>query len=259
MQTGLGPVPGNVLVTGAGRRIGAAIVRHLAAQGWGVVLHYRDSAAEAEALAASLPRAWTIQADLADAAAAAALPARAAVLAGGLGALVNNASLFEYDQPGAFSPEAFQRHMAVNLLAPALLVKGFAEALPEDAEGAVVNMLDNRLFAPNPDYFTYALSKYGLLGMTEMHALAYAPRIRVNGVAPAIVLVSGDQTDENFRRAHINNPLQRGVEPQDVAEAVAYLLRARSTTGEVMVVDSGQRLRRRGRDVAFPVAGGLLA
>jgi NAD(P)-dependent dehydrogenase (short-subunit alcohol dehydrogenase family) len=249
---------GNVLITGAGRRIGAAIARHLSAQGWGVVLHYRESAAEAEALAASLPRAWTIQADLADAEAAAALPGRAAALAGRIDALVNNASLFDYDQPMAFSPEAFQRHMAVNLLAPALLVKGFAEALPEEADGAVVNLLDNRLFAPNPDYFTYALSKYGLLGMTEMHALAYAPRIRVNGVAPAIVLVSGDQTDENFGRAHINNPLQRGVEPQDVANAVAYLLGARSTTGEVIVVDSGQRLRRRGRDVAFPASMGVM-
>jgi NAD(P)-dependent dehydrogenase (short-subunit alcohol dehydrogenase family) len=141
--------------------------------------------------------------------------------------------------------------MAVNLLAPALLTQGFAAALAAEAEGAVVNLLDNRLYAANPDYFTYALSKYGLAGMTEMHALAYAPRIRVNGVAPSIALLSGDQTDENFHRAHSNNPLATGVTALDVAAAVSYLLSAPSTTGTVLLVDAGQRLRRRGRDVAF--------
>lgn len=241
----------NVLVTGGGKRIGAAIARRMAAAGWGVVIHHNASGEEARALAAELPLAWTIQADLADADAAAGLAGRAATLCGGLRGLVNNASLFEFDSPVAFTPELFARHMGVNLLAPALLTQGFAAALPEAAEGAVVNLLDNRLYAANPDYFTYALSKYGLAGMTEMHALAFAPRIRVNGVAPAITLVSGEQSEENFRRAHVNNPLLRGVTAEDVAEAVAYMMTAPSTTGSVVVVDAGQRLRRRGRDVAF--------
>lgn len=245
----------NVLVTGAARRIGAVIARTLAGAGWGVVIHHHTGAAEAASLAAEIAagggRAWTIGADLADAASAGALPARAAALCGGLHALVNNASLFLYDTPSAFTAADFHRQAAVNLLAPALLVKGFAAQLPEGAEGAVVNLLDNRLWAPNPDYFTYALSKYGLAGMTEMAALHFAPRIRVNAVAPAITLVSGEQSEENFRRAHRNNPLRRGVEPEDVAGAVLYLLGARAVTGEVVVVDSGQRLRRRGRDVAF--------
>ncbi len=244
----------NVLVTGGGRRIGAAIARRLAADGWGVVIHHHASADEAHALAAELPRAWTVQADLSNAAAAIALPAQAAALAGGVHGLVNNASLFEYDSPHAFDPARFARHMAVNLLAPALLTHGFAAALPPGADGAVVNLLDNRIHAANPDYFTYALSKYGLAGMTEMHALAFAPRIRVNGVAPSIALVSGDQTDGNFRRAHVNNPLEKGVTAQDVAAAVAYLLGAPTTTGTILLVDAGQRLRRRGRDVAFPGA-----
>lgn len=242
----------NVLVTGGGKRIGAAIVRRLSAQGWGVVIHYKSSAEEADALSAELPAAWTVQADLSDAAAAASLPARAAELAGGLHGLVNNASLFEYDAPRAFDPAGFSNHMAVNLLAPALLTQGFAAALPAAKQGSVVNLLDNRLYAANPDYFTYALSKYGLAGMTEMHALAFAPRIRVNGVAPSIALLSGDQTDDNFNRAHTNNPLATGVTAQDVAAAVGYLMDARSTTGTVLLVDAGQRLRRRGRDVAFP-------
>ena len=241
----------NVLVTGAGRRIGAAIARRMAAAGWGVVIHHNASGGEARALAAELPLAWTIQADLADAAAAAALVGRAAALCGGLHGLVNNASLFEFDSPAAFTPGLFAHHMAVNLLAPALLTQAFAAALPKGADGAVVNLLDNRLYAANPDYFTYALSKYGLAGMTEMHALAFAPRIRVNGVAPAIALVSGEQSADNFQRAHINNPLERGVTAEDVAEAVAYLIAAPSTTGSVVTVDAGQRLRRRGRDVAF--------
>ena len=240
----------NALVTGGGKRIGAAIIRRLAAAGWGVVIHHNASGDEARALAAGLPHAWTIQADLSDAAAAAALPGQAAALAGSLAGLVNNASLFEYDTPQAFDAAGFARHMAVNLLAPALLTQGFARAVGE-GEGAVVNLLDNRLYAANPDYFTYALSKYGLAGMTEMHALAFAPRIRVNAVAPSIALLSGDQSEAGFRSAHANNPLQRGVTAGDVADAVAYLLDAPSTTGTTLLVDAGQRLRRRGRDVAF--------
>ena len=241
----------NVLVTGGGLRIGAAIVRALSSRGWGVVIHHNRSGEAARALAASLPSAWIVQADLADAAAAAALPARAAALAGGLHGLVNNASLFDYDTPQAFDAAGFARHMAVNLLAPALLTQNFAAALG-DGEGAVVNLLDNRLYAANPDYFTYALSKYGLAGMTEMHALAFAPRIRVNAVAPSIALLSGEQGEEGFQRAHVNNPLGRGVTAEDVADAVGYLMDAPSTTGTTVLVDAGQRLRRRGRDVAFP-------
>lgn len=251
-------MPG-ILVTGGARRIGAAIARRLAEAGEPVVIHHHTGAAEAEALAGELRAAgglaWTIGADLADAGAAADLPARAAALCGGLHGLVNNASLFLYDTPSAFDAAQFARQAAVNLLAPALLTRGFAVQLAEGTAGAVVNLLDNRLYAPNPDYFTYALGKYGLAGMTEMAALHFAPRIRVNGVAPAITLVSGEQSEANFQRAHRNNPLQSGVEPADVAEAVLYLLRAQRVTGEVIVVDGGQRLRRRGRDVAFAVEG----
>lgn len=244
----------NLLVTGGARRIGAEIARAASAAGYGVVIHHNSSAAEAAALAAALReaggQAWTIGAELEDAAAAARLPAEAAALCGGLDALVNNASLFLYDTPGAFDAAQFHRHTAVNLLAPALLTRGFAEQLG-DGNGCVVNLLDNRLYAPNPDYFTYALGKYGLAGMTEMAALHFAPRIRVNAVAPAITLVSGEQDPASFERAHVNNPLRRGVEPRDVAQAVLYLLQAPAITGEVLVVDGGQHLRRRGRDVAF--------
>jgi len=234
------------LVTGGARRIGAAICRRLAASGWEVVIHCRASRADADALVAEIGGA-VVEADLEDAAAC----ARVVAAAGPITALVNNASLFLHDTAEAFEPAVFARQVAVNLLAPAILSRDFAEALPAGETGAIIHLLDNRLFAANPDHFTYALGKYGLLGMMEMQALAFAPRIRVNGVAPSITLVSGDQDDANFRRAHVNNPLQRGVEPADVAEAVAYLLAAPAVTGEVIVVDAGQRLRRRGRDVAF--------
>jgi NAD(P)-dependent dehydrogenase (short-subunit alcohol dehydrogenase family) len=235
-----------VLVTGGARRIGAAICRRLAGRGWSVVVHCHRSHAEAQSLAVEIG-AEVVKADLGDPHATQSLIA----MAGPLTALVNNASLFLHDTARSFDIEGFERHISVNLLAPALLARDFAAQLPAGEEGAVVHLLDNRLFAANPDHFTYALGKYGLLGMTEMQALAFAPRIRVNGVAPSITLVSGDQTEENFRRAHVNNPLGRGVAPEDVAEAVAYLLEARTVTGETIVVDAGQRLRRRGRDVAF--------
>lgn len=246
----------NILVTGGARRIGAEIARAAAAAGHGVVIHHNTSAEDAQALAAELRaggmQAWTLGADLADPAQAASLCAEASALCGGLDGLVNNASLFLYDTPSEFDVGQFGRHTAVNLLAPALLIQGFARQLAKGAQGCVVNMLDNRLYAPNPDYFTYALGKYGLAGMTEMAALHFAPRIRVNAVAPAITLLSGEQDEASFHRAHVNNPLRRGVEPADVARAVLYLLGAPAVTGEVMLVDGGQHLRRRGRDVAFP-------
>jgi NAD(P)-dependent dehydrogenase (short-subunit alcohol dehydrogenase family) len=241
----------HVLVTGGARRIGAEICRHLSRLGWRVTIHCNASVAEGEALAAELGDARVVAGDLADAAVPARVVAEAAEKGGPLDALVNNASLFLYDTALDFDAATFDRHTAVNLRAPALLAQAFAKQLPAEAAGAIVNLLDNRLYAPNPDYFTYALGKYGMLGMTEMLALAFAPRIRVNGVAPAITLVSGEQSEEGFRRAHTNNPLRRGVEPGDVARAVAFLLESPAVTGEVVVVDSGQRLRRRGRDVAF--------
>ncbi|MBY0338480.1 MAG: SDR family oxidoreductase [Acetobacteraceae bacterium] len=245
----------HVLVTGGARRIGAEIVRTLAARGWAVTIHCNASVAEGEALAEALRAAGgtahVVTGDLSQADAPRRVVADAARAGGPLDALVNNASLFLYDTPSAFDPATFDLHIAVNLRAPALLSQAFAAQLPEGAAGSVVNLLDNRLYAPNPDYFTYALGKYGLLGMTEMHALAFAPRIRVNAVAPSIALISGEQSEESFRRAHTNNPLGRGVTPADVAAAVAWLLEAPAVTGEVIVVDGGQRLRRRGRDVAF--------
>lgn len=243
------------LVTGGAKRIGAAIARGLAEDGWQVVIHYNRSGREAEALAAGIAAsggaARTIACDLADADAAAGLVSRCVSLAGPLECLVNNASLFEPDWLRDVEPATWQRHIDVNLRAPVLLTKAFAVALPEDREGCVINMLDNKVFSPNPDYFSYSVAKFGLKGLTEMAAMALGPRIRVCGVAPGLTMLSGDQTEAAFERASTRNLLQKSSSPEEVAGAVRYLVGARMVTGHVVVVDGGQTLMRLPRDVAF--------
>lgn len=243
--------PRTAIVTGGAKRIGAALARGLAADGWHVVVHCNKSLAEGEALAAEIG-GRAVQADLADPAAAATILA-ACDGAPPLGLLVNSASLFEYDTHADFTVEQWDRHHAVNSRAPALLTQAFAAALPAGLTGLVVNMLDVKLFAPNPDFFSYTTSKYGLMGLTELHARALAPRIRVNAIAPAVTMVSGPQSRENFAKAHTHNPLGRGVEAEDLLRALRYLIAAPAVTGQTLTVDAGQRMMGLPRDVAFMV------
>ncbi len=239
------------LVTGGAKRIGAALCRALAEDGFRVAIHCNRSRGEAEALAAALPGdPLIVQADLADAAACKelidALPASPRVL-------VNNASLFEEDQLAALDVGLWERHMAVNLLAPAVLTAAFATRLPTDATGLVVNLSDAKLAAPNPDFFSYTISKIGLAGVTELSARQLAPRIRVNAIAPAVTLVSGPQSRANFEAAHVYNPLQRGVHVDDLVRALRYLVNTPTVTGETLRIDSGQRFLALPRDVAYMV------
>lgn len=243
-------MPGTVLVTGGAKRLGAAIARAVAATGARVVIHYGRSAAEAEALAAELDGA-TVQGDLADTAGAAALFARARAAAGGpIAGLVNSASMFEYDRPEGIDPALAARLHAVNAVTPALLAAALA-AQDDVDDGAVVNLLDQKLANPNPDFFSYSLSKYALAGATEMLAQALAPRVRVNAVAPGITLPSGDQSEAEFAAVARDNLLRRPVGAANVAEAVVYLLGARSVTGQTLYVDGGQRFVKRDGDVMF--------
>ncbi len=243
-------MPGTILVTGGAKRLGAAIARAVAAAGARVVIHYGRSAAEAEALAAELGGA-TVQGDLADTAGAAALFARARAAAGGaIAGLVNSASMFEYDRPESIDPALAARLHAVNAVTPALLAAALA-AQDDVDEGAVVNLLDQKLSNPNPDFFSYSLSKYALAGATEMLAQALAPRVRVNAVAPGITLPSGDQSEAEFAAVARDNLLRRPVGAANVAEAVVYLLGARSVTGQTLYVDGGQRFVKRDGDVMF--------
>jgi NAD(P)-dependent dehydrogenase (short-subunit alcohol dehydrogenase family) len=241
---------GTVLVTGGAKRLGAAIARACAAAGWRVVVHYGTSAADAQALAADIGGA-SVQGDLADPAATATLLARARDAAGGpVGALVNSASLFAYDRPEAIDPALAARLHAINAVAPAMLAAALA-AQDDVDDGAVVNLLDQKLANPNPDFFSYTLSKYALAGATEMLAQALAPKVRVNAVAPGITLPSGDQSEADFAAVAADNLLRRPVGADAVAAAVVYLLGARSVTGQMLYVDCGQRFLRRDGDVMF--------
>ncbi len=247
--------PPTALVTGGARRVGAAFVQALVADGWRVLIHCNRSRAEAEALAAGLMAGaahapLVVAADLADMADAEALPG---LSPGPLTLLVNNASLFEEDRLDDFAGDRWARHMAVNLEAPARLIRAFARQLPDGAGGLVVNLLDAKLAALNPDFFSYTVSKIGLAGVTELAARSLAPRIRVNAIAPAVTLVSGPQSRANFEAAHVLNPLARGVEVGHLVSALRYLVSTPTVTGQTLTIDSGQRFLALPRDVAYMV------
>ena len=243
--------PRTAIVTGGAKRIGAVLARALAADGWQVLIHCNQSRPEADALAAEIG-ASVVQADLADPAAAvdilSAVDPDAPV-----GLLVNNASLFEYDTLADFSVARWDRQHAVNLRAPALLTQAFARAVPDGANGLIVNMLDAKLASMNPDYFSYTVSKAGLMAVTELAARALSPRIRVVGIAPAVTMVSGPQSRENFDAAHTHNPLGRGITAEQIAGALRFVISTPTLHGQVLTLDAGQRLLGMPRDVAFMV------
>ncbi|MEN3276354.1 MAG: hypothetical protein V7631_2144 [Massilia sp.] len=254
-QDGPGAAPRVALVTGAGRRIGRAIALGLAAAGWDVAVHYRHSEREAqetgEAIRALGRRAAVLACDLADEAAVRQLPARAAEALGRVTCIVNNASLFEYDSATTFSPGLLAAHMSANLAAPLLLAQALHAATPVNSQAVVINLLDQKLYNLNPDFLSYTLSKAALETATKMLAQALAPRVRIVGVAPGITLVSGDQSEEGFAKAHTVTPLGRSSTPQDIADAVVYAAAARALTGTTLVVDGGQHLVPLARDVMF--------
>jgi NAD(P)-dependent dehydrogenase (short-subunit alcohol dehydrogenase family) len=237
------------IVTGGARRIGAALVRALAQDGWHVLIHCNRSREEAEALAAETGDATVISADLADPAAAERIMAAAEGLPPAR-LLVNNASLFTYDSFDDFSVEDWEAHQAVNLRAPALLSRAFAQAAGEGA--LIVNLLDAKLLQPNPDFFTYTVSKMGFAGLTELLARALAPRkIRVCGIAPSVTLVSGPQSRENFDAVHRMNALERGVDVAEIVAALRFIIATPTYTGQTITIDGGQRFLSLPRDVQF--------
>lgn len=246
---------GVALVTGAGQRIGRAIALGLAAAGWDVAIHYLHSAAGAEETASAIRqlgrRAVLLQCDLLDEAAVRALPGRAVAALGPLGCIVNNASLFSYDDATAFSPALLTTHMQTNVAAPLLLAQALHAATPAGTQAVVINLLDQKLTNLNPDFLSYTLSKAALQTATTMLAQALAPRVRVVGVSPGITLVSGDQGQAGFEEAHRATPLGSSSTPQDIVDAVCYLASARAITGTTLVVDGGQHLVPLTRDVMF--------
>lgn len=237
------------IVTGGAKRIGAALARGLAEDGWQLLLHCHRSRAEADALAAELGHARVVAADLSDPGAADTILAALDGLPPA-GLLVNNASLFTLDQAADFTPAGWAAHMDVNLRAPALLTQAFARIAP--APALVVNMLDAKLAAPNPDFYTYTLSKMGLAGLTELAARAFAGQgLRVCGIAPSVTLVSAPQSRANFEAVHALNALGRGVEVAEILAALRFLIATPTITGQTITLDGGQRFLGLPRDVQF--------
>lgn len=243
------------LVTGAGLRVGRALALALAADGFFVFVHYNRSAAGAKetvaAIASSGGRAKAVRADLSSARQAEALVGKCRVRGVRLTCLVNNASLFKLDRAPTARAADFDLHMAVNLRAPLLLSQALARQLAEGETGLIVNVLDQKLFNLNPDFLSYTLSKVGLQGLTTLLAQSFAPRLRVAGIAPGLTLRSGSQTDARFAAQHTANPLGVGVTTDDLVRALRFIVATPSFTGDTLVVDSGEHLTGRPRDIAF--------
>jgi NAD(P)-dependent dehydrogenase (short-subunit alcohol dehydrogenase family) len=240
----------NVLVTGAARRLGRAIALDLAAAGWNVAVHYNGSAAEAEATAAearqigmeSGVKAATLQADLSREDQTSQLIARAAAAIGPLTALINSASLFENDDWQSATRQSWDAHMETNLRAPMKLSQDFARQLPNNEPGNIINVVDQRVLKPTPQFISYSLSKAGLFWLTTTMAQALGPAIRVNAVGPGPTLRNARQSESDFARQREATILGRGADPSDVCAAIRYLLDAPAVTGQMLAVDGGQHL-----------------
>jgi NAD(P)-dependent dehydrogenase (short-subunit alcohol dehydrogenase family) len=234
------------LITGAARRIGRSIALDLAAHGWNVGIHYRNSRAEAEALAAEIARnggrAAPLQANLADVDDVNSLIPRCSEALGQPTCLVNNASEFFLDTIGSVTPEGWHTHLDINLKAPVFLAQALYASLPADAEGNVINIIDQRVWRPTPDFFSYTISKAGLWTATQTLAQAMAPRVRVNAIGPGPVLKSVHQTPADFTAETLSTPLQRGPSLPEIATAVRFILATPSMTGQMIALDGGQHL-----------------
>lgn len=241
-----GAIPRTVLVTGGAYRIGRAISLELAAQGFAVAVHYNRSADGANALADEIQRsggkAEAVAADLAVEEETATLIARVAETLGPVGCLVNNASVFEMDMWHNATRESWDAHIATNLRAPFVLSQTMARALPDGAEGAIVNLLDQRVWNLTPYFISYTLSKSALWTLTQTLALALAPRIRVNAIGPGPTLKSERQTEDQFRMQWNAVPLGHGATPEEIAAGVRFILSAPSMTGQMIALDGGEHM-----------------
>lgn len=245
---------GNVLITGAGKRVGRAIALSLASEGWTVAAHYASSREDADSLVAEIiaggGKAAAVGANLAREEETAALVPAAVRALGPLTALINNASSFEDDRVESMTRASWDLHMEINLRAPVALAQAFAAQLPKGATGAIVNMIDQRVLRPNPKFFTYAISKAALFAATRTLAQGLAPAIRVNAIGPGPTLRNARQSQADFDRQVKATLLERGSPPDEICEAVRYLLAARSVTGQMIAVDGGQHLAWETPDVA---------
>lgn len=250
MSTGLpisAKIPRAALVTGAAQRLGRAIALALAGAGFDLAIHCRSSTEQAEVTAREIRglgrRATILRADLAREAETATLLRRATGELGPIGVLVNNASSFDRDEWHNVTRETWDAHLEPNLRAPFVLMQDFARALPEDAEGVVINMIDQRVWSITPHFVSYTVSKAGLWALTQSMALALAPRIRVNGIGPGPALPSSRQTQVQFERQSESVPLRHGTSPEEVGRATLAILALPAMTGQMIALDGGQHLQ----------------
>lgn len=238
--------PKNALVTGGARRIGAAIVRDLARNGWGVAIHCRSSRADADELAGEIRceggRAAVVTGDLADIQAIYGIVTAAETALGPLGLLVNNASMFERDDIGELDPDLFERQLRVNLTAPCLLADAFVNRLPEGTEGHIVNIIDQRVLRPTPRFFSYTLAKSALWMATRTLAQGLAPRVRVNAIGPGPTMQSTHQLGDDFSRQAAAVPLGYGPRLEEFGRTIRYFVETPSITGQMVCLDGGQHL-----------------
>lgn len=243
------------LVTGGAKRLGRAMALYLAGRGTAVAIHYNGSSEEAEATAAEAralgAQAVTLQADILDEAQVTPLVGRAAAALGQpLDLLINNASIFEYDTIRSATRDSWDRHFESNLRAPFVLSQAFAAQAPKAdrsgreprAQALIVNMLDQRMLKPTPEFMTYTLAKMGLWALTRTGAQALAPDIRVNAIGPGPTLQGARQSDSHFTRQRAATLLERGADPEDICAALGYLIEAKAVTGQMICVDGGQHL-----------------
>jgi NAD(P)-dependent dehydrogenase (short-subunit alcohol dehydrogenase family) len=237
---------GAALVTGAAKRIGRAIALALADDGYDVAVHYGASKADAEAVVAAIEAkgrcAVALAADLSQETETQNLIGAAAKALGPVTCLVNNASRFERDEALSVSRASWDAHLETNLRAPFVLMQEFARLLPADRHGAIVNLVDERVWNLTPHFVSYTLSKAGLWTLTQVMAMALAPRIRVNGIGPGPTLPSPRQSAEQFARQQASVPLQHGATPEEIAAAVRFILASGAMTGQMIALDGGQHL-----------------
>ncbi|WP_408057693.1 SDR family oxidoreductase [Undibacterium umbellatum] len=247
--------PRTALITGAAKRIGRHIALHMARQGWDILVHYGNSAAEAQTLVTEIQamgrRAHALQTNLANETATHALLPAAIAAMGKIDCIVNNASLFAEDDVHSFSHASLDRHMHANLAAPIILAQALHAATADGEQTCLINLLDQKLYNLNPDFLSYTLSKAALQCATTTLAQALAPKVRVVGVAPGITMESGHQSTADFQQAHQVTPLGRSSTPEDIARTVCFLADSPAMTGTTILVDGGQHLIPLQRDVMF--------
>jgi NAD(P)-dependent dehydrogenase (short-subunit alcohol dehydrogenase family) len=240
-------IPRAALVTGGAQRIGRAIALALADAGFAIALHCHTSVAAAETTCAEIGRAGQrcviVRADLANETDVVRLLPQATEALGPIGVLVNNASPFDRDEWHDATRASWDAHLEPGLRAPFVLMQHFARALPADAEGAVINLLDQRVWSITPHFVSYTVAKAGLWALTQSMALALAPRIRVNGIGPGPTLPSPRQTAKQFARQSASVPLGRGTSPEEIARAVLAILALPAMTGQMLALDGGQHLQ----------------